>query len=143
MPRIAEAQLEDLRTKTVEVLLEMRAAYLRSGAANVMKHWDILQSRMLSAAARSANPDEWATLLARGLQLGAPSKSRSQALVDLGAKVKELRAEREWLRLMEREFGLLMAMARLTSEQRRETRERVADARAEEETVSIEEELSE
>ena len=134
MGRPSDAQLEVLRTMTVELLLEMRRAYLMGPSPNTMKHWDILQSRMLSATARSANPDEWATLLASGLQLGAPSKGRSQALVDLGAKVRELGAAREWLRMVEREHGLLMAMARLASEQRRAERE---------ETVKIKEELSE
>lgn len=118
MPRLDDAQLERLRTMTVELVLEIRAAYLRAGGSP-LKHWDQLQSRMRSATARAANPDEWETMMGRGLQLGAPSKGRCRALLDLGSTVRELGAQREWLRMMDREAGLILAMTRAASEQRR------------------------
>jgi hypothetical protein len=46
-------------------------------------------------------------------------------LVDLGAAVRELGAQREWLDMLEREYGLLMAMTRLAAERQREAREQV------------------
>lgn len=112
-----ERTKERLRTLTVEVLLEARAAYLVSGA-NPMRHWDQLQNRMLSAARRSATAEEWVTALWRGLQLPAPSSSASQALRDLTAKVVELGCATAWLELIEREFGVLIAMARGCAEAR-------------------------
>jgi len=44
-------------------------------------------------------------------------------LVDLGAAVRELGAEREWLELIEGEYGLLMAMTRLAADRRKEQRD--------------------
>lgn len=122
MPRLTREQAESLRTKTVELLLELRRAYLAAGGSP-LKHWDQIQNRMLSAARRSASPDEWATKMQRGLQLPTLGKAGCQALVDLGAAVRELEAEREWLEMIEREYGLLMAMARLAADRRREQRD--------------------
>jgi hypothetical protein len=44
-------------------------------------------------------------------------------LVDLGATVKEHSWQQPWLDMVEREVGLLMAMARLTAEERAEAKE--------------------
>jgi hypothetical protein len=117
-----ETTKEKLRTLTVEVLLVMRAAYLAAGA-NPIKHWEQLQDRARSAARRSQSPEEWATALARGLQLPALSSSGSRALVDLVAAVAERGCAVEWLDLIEREYGLLMAMTRLCAEERKAARE--------------------
>lgn len=117
-----EATKDKLRTKTVEVLLVMRAAYLASGA-NPLKHWDQIQDRMRSAARRSQTPEEWATALARGLQLPALSSSGSRALLDLVAAVAERGCAAAWLDLIEREYGLLMALCRLCAEERRATKD--------------------
>lgn len=118
--KLDEKQKEQLRTLTVEMLLELRRAYLATPGCNPLKHWDQLQNRMLSAARRSASPDEWATLMQRGLQLPALSKSGCRALIDLGGTVRELGAAADWLALIERELGLVMAMTRLAAEKRRE-----------------------
>lgn len=114
---LVEAAKEKLRTLTVEVLLSMRAAYLATGASP-LTHWDTLQNRMRSAARRSENPEEWATALARGLQLQALNSSASRALVDLVAHVAEQSCAPAWLDLVEREYGLLMAMTRRLAEER-------------------------
>lgn len=116
-----EATKEKLRTLTVEVLLVTRAAYLAAGA-NPIKHWDQLQSRMRAAARMSQTPEEWGTRLALGLQLAAPSSSGSRALVDLAAAMAERGCAAEWLDLVEREYGFLMAMTRLCAEERAEER---------------------
>lgn len=64
-------------------------------------------------------------MMIRGLQLPNLRSSACQALIDLGATVRELSAQREWLDLLEREFGLIMAMARLAADRQREARETV------------------
>ena len=121
--RLSEEQLERLRTMTVEVLLTLRGMYLAEyGGSVAMKHWEHLQTRSQSAARRAANPDEWATLMLKGLRLQSLSSSASRALVDLGSTVKELGAQQQWLDMVEREMGLLMALARLTAEERAEAR---------------------
>lgn len=120
-----EPAKEKLRTLTVEVLLELRNAYLRDGA-NPLKHWEQLQNRMRSASRRSRTPEEWATMIARGLQLRAFGSSGSQALIDLVAVVAEQGCAAEWLDLVEREYGFLMALTRRCAEQRREAKDKEA-----------------
>jgi hypothetical protein len=119
---IDEATKEKLRTQTVELLLVVRAAYLADGG-NPLKHWDQIQDRMRSAARRAQTPEEWATLLCKGLQLPVLSGKASKVLVDLVAMVAERGCAMEWLDLIEREYGLLMALTRLCAEQRREDNE--------------------
>lgn len=123
MARLTEEQKERLRTATVEFLLEVRRAYLMAGASP-LKHWDQIQSRMLSAARRSATADEWTTAVLRGLQLPAlggqrrGGNSASRALIDLTSTVREFDAAGEWLDLVQREYGLLMALTREAAEKR-------------------------
>lgn len=123
MARLDEAAKEKLRTLTVEVLLDVRAAYLKTPGCSVLKHWDQLQDRMRAAARTSASPEEWATALCRTLQLGAPSPANCRSLVDLVHEVTERQCRREWLDIVEREYGYLMALARKSAEARREARE--------------------
>ena len=52
MAKLGEDVKERLRTATVEVLLDVRAACLAAGA-NPLEHWNQLQNRMLAAAAQS------------------------------------------------------------------------------------------
>ena len=125
MGRLKEDELERLRTKTVELLLELRRAYLAHGG-NAITHWDRIQNVLLSACRRCESPDEVATSMCRSLQLPALGSSGSRALIDLGAAVRELGAARAWLDVCERETGLIMAMARLSAEERRDAR--AADA---------------
>lgn len=123
MARLTEEQKERLRTLTVEFLLEVRRAYLMAGASP-LKHWDQLQSRMLSAARRSATADEWTTAVLRGLQLPALGGSRkggnsaSRVLIDLTSTIREADGAGEWLDMIQREYGLLMAMTREAAEKR-------------------------
>lgn len=120
MARLDDAQLEKLRTKTVDLLLDLRAEYLAMPQANALKHWDLLKTRLLRAVQCAMSVDEWETMMRRSLQLGCPSKNSSRSLLDLSGTARELGASRVWLELVEREWGLLLAMARLASEKRRE-----------------------
>jgi hypothetical protein len=122
MAKLNDERAERLRTKTVELLLEVRRAYLAIGA-NPIKHWDQIQSRMLSAARRSTTVDEWVSSLCRGLGLPALNSLASSAVVSLSAEVREADVSREWLDLMQREYGLLMAMTRLAADEARRAAE--------------------
>lgn len=122
MARLDEASKEELRDRTIEVLLAARREYLQTPGVNVLKHWDQIQDRLRAAARTSCGPEEWWTALLRSLRVGAASKSSSVSLAALVETVRRLGAAREWLDLLERETGFLMASARLASEQRKEKR---------------------
>lgn len=123
---IEEKTKELLRTKTVELLLELRAAYLASPGSNSLKHWDILTERLRAAARTTASPEEWGTKMRRDLNLSGPNSSGSQALIDLVHEVTERNARREWLDLIERESGYIMALTKLSAEKRKEARDAIA-----------------
>lgn len=59
----------------------------------------------------------------RDLGLGAPTSKGSQVSIDLVHAVTELGARREWLDLVEREHGYLIALSRLVAEKRAAERE--------------------
>lgn len=115
---------ERLRTLTVEVMLALRAAYLGSPGANALKHWDLLRTRLLSAVRTSQTPEEWVTSMCRRLQLPTLNSSASSAVADLADHVRERGNASDWLSLVEREHGYLMALTRRAAEQRREAREK-------------------
>ena len=119
---ISEQVKELLRSRTVELLLELRAAYLASPSANSLKHWDILTERLRAAARTTASPEEWATKMRRDLNLSGPNSSGSKALVELVHEVTERNARREWLDLVEKEAGYIMALTKLSAEKRKEAR---------------------
>jgi hypothetical protein len=122
--RLQESEKEKLRTETVEVLLSIRAAYLAQGA-NALKHWTQLSDRMRGAVRTSESPEEWYTTMLRTLQIrAAPSLLSSTCLLELADHVRELGAASEWLDMVEREYGLLIAMARKTAEERRDREHR-------------------
>lgn len=124
MARASDETKEEWRAQTVAVLLDLRAAYLANGAS-ALKHWDQMLDRMRAAARTSASVEEWHTSMMRSLQLGAPSSGASSMLTTLVALVGPYRSE--WLDLIEREHGLLLAMARLEAERRRDVREAKKD----------------
>lgn len=105
--------------KTVDVLLELRGAYLRSGA-NPLKAWDQIADRLRAAARTTANVPEWLTAMSRSLQLGAPSSSLSSAAERLTAAAGARPVD--WLDLLEREHGYVIARTRLAAEKRRAAR---------------------
>lgn len=61
----------------------------------------------------------------RDLNLSGPNSSGSQALVDLVHEVTERGARREWLDLLEKEAGYIMALTKLSAEKRKEARDGV------------------
>lgn len=119
-----EEEKEKLRTRTVEFLLCLRAQYL-AGGANALRHYDQIQNRMLAAARQSATAEEWTTAMMRGLQLPAPNSSTCSAILDLSNAVRDVGEQgcEEWFGLLEREYGLLMALVRKCAEERKAKRE--------------------
>lgn len=117
---LSKEQKEKLRTLTVEVVLEVRTAYLRSAQPNIMKHWTIIQDRMRSAATTTAGTDEWITSVMRALKLDAPSRPLTTAILELTHYVYELGADSDFLRMVENEFTMVMAIARNTVEKKKE-----------------------
>lgn len=124
MPRIDETTKESLRTLTVAVLLDLRAAYLAAGASP-LKHWDQLLDRMRAATRTTSSVEEWHTAVSRSLQLAAPVSSACSTLDLLVRGVGDRRSD--WLDLVEREHGYLLAAARLEAERRRDAREMMQD----------------
>lgn len=120
---LSEDEKERLRNKTVEVLLELRSMYLQQPHKSILKHWEMLQDRMRAAARTTSNPEEWATDMVRSLKAGSASSHFSTALRSLADDVRERKAAREWLQLVEDEWGYLMAVARGVSESRKEAKE--------------------
>ena len=120
---LAEDEKERLRSLSVEMLLEMRAAYLSTAGASPLKNWDILQSRMRSAARTSSSVEEWATDMARALRLEAPRPVYSETLRRLCDRVREHASGTAFLDLLDQEWGYLIAMARAVAEQRKEARD--------------------
>lgn len=55
----------------------------------------------------------------RSLKQPGPGKDSSGSLIDLTAQVREWACASAWLDLLEREHGLLIAMARKLNEERR------------------------
>lgn len=117
--KLDETVKEKLRTLTVEVLLDIRAAHLASGASP-LTHWTQLQTRMRSAARTTANPEEWITSVRRHLAIqDAPNLSSSRSFRGLADCVREKSCAREWLDLVEAEHGYLIAVAQGIAEERR------------------------
>lgn len=123
MARLTEEQAERLRVKTVEVMLDLRAAYL-AGGANALKHWTQIEDRMRAATRTSSTPAEWASAMKRGLQLSGTSSSLSRSVVLLSEEVASAKVKPSvWLDLVERESGYLIALARMEAEDRKARRE--------------------
>lgn len=120
---IDEAVKEKLRTQTVEVLLEIRSAYLRTSGVSVLKHWDQIQDRLRASARTTTGPEEWATSMARSLRLDSPNLRYSESLLALTHEVHDRKCANEWLELLEREYAFLIVMTRAMAEQRKEARE--------------------
>lgn len=120
--RLDEETKERLRNLTVEVLLEIRSAHLRTGTANVLRHWDQMQDRLRAAARTSVSVESFSTELARSMRVSAPSVSHANAVRALADDVRDRGCQREWLDLIEEEWGYLMAQTRCVAETRKENR---------------------
>lgn len=108
---------EMVREATVALVLETRREYLAAGASP-LDHWSHLHDRLLVAARTSETVDQAVTAYRRGLRLGAPSSGSSGEMVRL---VRVVDADhRDALDLIESEIGLVIAMARLEADRRRD-----------------------
>lgn len=114
-----ESDREKLQRLTVEVILELRRAYLASGASP-LKHWEQLQDRVRMAAKTSASVADWVTNVSRNLGLGSPSNSLSSAIKLLELGVQETCYPEEWLDLVEDEYTFLIALCRLEVARRKQ-----------------------
>jgi hypothetical protein len=123
--RLSEEAKEDLRNATVAVVLAVRREYLATSQANPLKQWDQIQDRMRAAARSCASAEEWTTQIMRSLQISAPSKDSSAYLAALVTAARTHGA-REWLDLVEREIGFLIATARLEADRRKSVRSALA-----------------
>lgn len=112
-----EAGLETLRTKIVQYVLDLRRVYLRTGQANVLKHWEILQTRMESAARRTGRVEAWASEVQRNLQVVGADNSLSSSLIDLAGYVRETGCTDDFFQVVSGEIALVMALSRKSAEE--------------------------
>lgn len=119
MPKLSDEERERLVEQTVDVLLELRRAYLLTGASP-LKAWDQITDRLRASARTTANVAEWITSMNRGLQLGAPSRQLSSAIERLSVTVGARAVD--WLDLLEREHGYVIAKTRMGAEKRKSGR---------------------
>lgn len=108
-----------VRAATVELVLDLRAEYLATGA-NALPHWDQLLDRMRASARSTSSVVSWITAVSRGLGLGAPSERRGQSTVALVEAVGP--DDAAFLDLVENEHAYLLALARRAARERREER---------------------
>lgn len=127
---MSETDKEKLRTMLVEVLLELRSLYLRTSQANVLEHWRIILDRMQIAARTSGNIDEWVTSASLRLQIPQLGNSASSTLLQLSNFVRERDGWRVARTVVDRERGLLEALARKTVEEEKASRETTKEAPA-------------
>lgn len=123
-----EQKLERLRTFLVEMLMAFRREYLQTSGVNRLEHWRILLDRMQAAARSSRNVDEWATQVAKSLQIQQLGKFACSTLLELSGFVREQDMWPDARRLIDRERGLLEAMGRKIAEERKEAREAAEEA---------------
>jgi hypothetical protein len=81
-----------------------------------LKHWDQLTTRMRSSAKQATTAAEWVSLMMRKLQIESPSLGCSHSVESL--VIRAHGHEPQWLDLIEREVGYLIASARVEAEAR-------------------------
>lgn len=109
-----------LRALLMEWLLALRREYLATGA-NAITHWDQLQTRMIAASRTTGTVAGWVSKVRYSLRLGAPSRDSSQCSTALERETQEERVkDADVLRLVERRAPMLVALARVTAEERKE-----------------------
>lgn len=119
-------QRAELLGHMVDVMSEVRLAYMRTTGFNALKHWDQLQTRMRLATRTSATVGEWITAMSRGLQLGVPSSDFSRQVANLETYLLAETGESAWLDWLEAEYALVLAHVRLRAEKDRAEREALA-----------------
>lgn len=121
MKRLDEGKLEALRSRTVSVLLGMRRQYLADGGSP-LKHWEQIHARMRMAARTSASVAEWVTALQRSLKIQTPNSELSTSILELCDESACI-ADPDFLDLIDREHGYIMALARAEADDRKQQRQ--------------------
>jgi hypothetical protein len=124
-----ENDREKLRHLTVELVLTLRVLHLQAGGSP-LKHWSAIQDRLRAAARTCGSVEELGTKLARDLQIADLGKHGSRALTELADMVREKGLTSQWLDLLESEHSYIMALARLTVEQRKEEKQNLPERQA-------------
>lgn len=109
--------VERVRQATVVFLDAARRDYLKTTGANPLKQYEMVANRARSAARMSTSVEEWTSAALRGLKVASPSSWVSSAMVALREGVGARSAE--WLDLVEREIGYLMAEVQLRVDNRK------------------------
>lgn len=117
-----EAAKERARELVIDLLLDVKSAYIRAGA-NPVKHIEQIQDRMRAAARQCSSVEEWWTTISRKLGLGAPSSSASSTVAELAGHARDTLGQGAFLDLIEREHGYLIAEMRVAHEEARADRE--------------------
>lgn len=112
-------QLDDKRQATIKLLGCLRMQYLRTPSCSPMKHWEQLATRSRAASRTSANLAEWLTSMCRTLQIDTPDNWTSSAASALQSLLQSPRDVDQWLEMVDRENGFLMATLRVEADQRR------------------------
>lgn len=109
----------------VDLVLGVRAQYLAAYPKASLKHWDQIQERLRASARTSGTLSEMTTSLLRLLNIPAPSKATSSAVLAIESVGEEMAGHRvmSWI---ESNFALIMARSRLESERRKDAREEAA-----------------
>jgi hypothetical protein len=116
---MTEQEKDGLRAITVDVLDHVARLAIRHGV-KPMKLWDMVQTRMRSAARRSGNAEQWCSHLLRGMLVTTPDAAASYAIDSLVAAVgPDAIVRREWLQLIQLEGTYLLARLRVRREDKK------------------------
>lgn len=118
-----EQIMEDIRNRTVTLILAARATFLGLPGTSALTHWSRLSDRLRAATRQSSEPREWCTRFLKGLGIVTPEESLSEAIDSVVTTVRNHRLEADWMEMLDREWGYLMALARVQAQERREARE--------------------
>lgn len=110
---------EEKREATIKLLGALRSQHLKSPSCSPLKHWEQLATRSRAAARTSANLPEWITSMCRTLQLDTPDNWVSGACLALQSLLPNQRDVDEWLEMVDRENGFLMATLRAEADARK------------------------
>lgn len=113
----AQSWEDSVRDATARVLASAGRQHLATTGASFLRRHDTLSNRARSAARRAATVGEWVSMLLRGLKVPAPDNSTSSAVRALSLAVDQ-RVD-EWLDLVGREIGYLIAVVQVDEEEAR------------------------
>lgn len=127
--RLTSRQEEALISRTVQVLLKLRAQFLAEYPKQALTHWDQLSTRMKVATATARDVPTWFEKMMSGLRLTTPSAAKDSAgnslssrLFELEEEVRVLERPRYWLALLRHEHSYIMALVRADADDLREQR---------------------